>query len=115
MNVDNGILLADRIETRKRSFSVGDHFLEGDLEITLISQVLFSRLQELEDFIEDLAWNGDKSGTPNSESKRCPMLNGVHVRLDTFLNSQLSVVRRDLHNLQDGTPTDRAVQPGARN
>jgi hypothetical protein len=116
-NVDNGLLLTDRVETRRRSFSVGDHSLESHLETTLISQVLSSRLQELDDFIEQLSWNGEESGALKGESRTCPMamLCGVHTRLNSFLNGQLSAVRRGLLNLLDNTATEGLVLPGTRN
>jgi len=109
-NVDSRLLLSDRVETRRRSFSVGDHSLESHLETTLIGQVLSSRLQELDDFIEQLSWNAEQSGALKDESRACPMamLCGVHTRLNSFLNGQLSAVRRGLLSLLDNTATEGA-------
>ncbi|RYP75948.1 hypothetical protein DL769_003714 [Monosporascus sp. CRB-8-3] len=111
-NTDSGVLLTDRVEALRRSFFIGDHCLEGHLETTLICQVLSSRLQELEEFIGDTAWNTGRFAGLNGEPRSCPILSAVHVRMDTFLNTQLSSVRRELLNLQGDTVG--AVPPGAR-
>ncbi|RYP07613.1 hypothetical protein DL764_002391 [Monosporascus ibericus] len=111
-HTDSGVLLTDRVEALRRSFFIGDHCLEGHLETTLICQVLSCRLQELEEFIGDIAWNTGQSAGLNDEPRSCLILSAVHVRMDTFLNTQLGSVRRELLHLQDDTA--RAVPLGAR-
>lgn len=100
-DVDSGILLTERVEMSRRSFFIGDQCLESHLETTLISQVISSRLQELQDLIGDISWNTEHSAATNSEPRSHPMYSAVHIRMDTFLNTQLASVRRELFNLQE--------------
>ncbi|KAL7910432.1 hypothetical protein GGI35DRAFT_448799 [Trichoderma velutinum] len=99
-NMDSGILLTERVEMSRRSFFIGDQCLEGHLEAKLISQVVSSRLQELEDLIGDISWNTEQSAAITSEPKNHPMYSAVHLRMDAFLHTQLAAVRRELLNLQ---------------
>ncbi|KAK5989783.1 hypothetical protein PT974_08044 [Cladobotryum mycophilum] len=117
-NMDTSILPPNRVETLRKSFSIGDHRLEGHLETTLIGQVLSCKLQELDDLIEEITWN-----TGQSEPKICPMTGeahirmagAVHLRMNAFLGTQLSAVRRGLLNLQDETLRGGVLPPGAHN
>ncbi|KAI1779465.1 hypothetical protein F4818DRAFT_453534 [Hypoxylon cercidicola] len=113
-DMDNGILLTDRVKTLKRSFSIGDYCLEGPLETTLIVQVLSSRLQELDDFIGGIVWNVEQSAAINKETRGCPMQSVVHIRMNTFLNTHLSAVRRDLLSLQEYTLVGEATSGGSQ-
>ncbi|PTB64860.1 hypothetical protein BBK36DRAFT_1177655 [Trichoderma citrinoviride] len=102
-SLDGGVRLAERVEMSRKSFFIGDQCLESRLEATLISQVVASRLQELEDLIGDISWNTEQSAATSSEPRGHPMYNAVHIRMDAFLNTQLAAVRRELLKLRDGS------------
>ncbi|KAI1195491.1 hypothetical protein F5X97DRAFT_307840 [Nemania serpens] len=104
-SIDGDNPYTNRVETRRQSFSIGEHCLEGRLETQLISQVLSSRLQELDNFIGDVGRNRTNEECPDIEGEAgsYASLRGVHIRMGTFLNSQMRGVRSDLVNLQDGT------------
>ncbi|KAL7961202.1 hypothetical protein V8C34DRAFT_319970 [Trichoderma compactum] len=113
-NMDCGILPTERVEMSRRSFFIGDQCLESHLEAKLISQVVSSRLQELEDLIGDISWNTEQSAAITSEPKNHPMYSAVHLRMDAFLNTQLSAVRRELFNLQYESQSHNEETPGQR-
>ncbi|KAK4069327.1 hypothetical protein Trihar35433_5906 [Trichoderma harzianum] len=120
-NMDSGILPTERVEMSRRSFFIGGQCLESHLEAKLISQVVSSRLQELEDLIGDISWNTEQSAAITSEPKNHPMYSAVHLRMDAFLNTQLAAVRRELFNLQyesqshnEETPDQGYYRPTAR-
>ncbi|RFU80153.1 hypothetical protein TARUN_2068 [Trichoderma arundinaceum] len=101
-NTESGIIPTERVETLRRSFFIGDQCLESHLEAMLISQVVSSRLQELEDLIADIAWNTEQSAATNGEPRSHPMHSAVHSRMDSFLKTQLASVKCELLNLQEG-------------
>jgi hypothetical protein len=104
-NVDaSGILPTDRVDILRQSFSIGEHSVGGQLETTLICQLLSTRLQELEDLIGEIAWNVGQPAASNSDSSRSsPMLGEGDIKMDSLLYTQLSAVKRELSSLQQDT------------
>ncbi|KAI0103998.1 hypothetical protein GGR51DRAFT_523137 [Nemania sp. FL0031] len=107
-SLDGGGLLTSVVGTCRQAFSIGDHCLDGHLETTLISQVLSCRLKDLEDFIRDMGRNraDEECSAFGGEVGSKAMLRGVHVRIDTFLNSQMREIRNELLSLRDATLTE---------
>ncbi|KAL7814027.1 hypothetical protein V8C26DRAFT_404044 [Trichoderma gracile] len=100
-SMGSSVQLAERVEMSRRSFFIGDQCLESRLEASLIGQVVASRLQELEDLVGDISWNTEQSAAATSEPRGHPMYSAVHIRMDAFLNTQLTAVRRELLKLRD--------------
>jgi hypothetical protein len=103
-NMESGIHIREEdASLLRRPLFIGDHRLEGHMETMLISQVLCSRLQEVEDVMGDIARNTEQSAATMGvdDTRSCSALLGaVHIRINYFLNNQLSAARRELANLQ---------------
>ncbi|KAI0842126.1 hypothetical protein F5Y06DRAFT_306976 [Hypoxylon sp. FL0890] len=105
----------------KSPLSIGNYLLDGDLESSLVGQILFARLQELEDLVGSIVRHLPGCNTRRSlaaiglglnEATRNPaetaLLEAIHSRLITHLRVQIDAARRDLASLPNFSTRSRA-------
>jgi len=90
---------------RRAPLLIGNHHLEDSIETMLIVQVLGKKLQELEGLMGEIV---QFAGQPET-------VRGVQIRIDSFLNAQLSAVKCELASLQrDETNVGGDIYSGVR-